>query len=120
MYTPPARFSHGDYPTAANINTFKTGLDAIHDVAGDIAINPAVLHRGITVHSYVIVHKYRWLLHLGGGRIDDPFEGEDSVTFDGESDEWRTFDLTQIEWMTLGRVYQVEALVACIEDYEAY
>jgi hypothetical protein len=118
-YTPPATFAHGDYPTAANINLFKTGLDAIHDLAGDAVINPAVLELGITAHSYAIVNRYRWLLFLGSGRIDDPFEGEESVTISGSVSEWTTYDLTQIEWITPGRVYQVEAVSAAFEDYEA-
>lgn len=118
-YTPPKVWQHGDYPTAADLNKYKAGLDAVNVALGDYTINPAVAVRIGNVQGYYLIHRHRWLIYLGGGRIEDPSGVGETVTLTaGGGGNWASYDLSQIEWMVPGRLYQVEAVQCVFEDYE--
>lgn len=119
-YAVPFQWAHGDYPTAARLNLYKSGLDAIHDALGDYSLNPAVARRIDPVQGYYFLHRHRWLLYRGAGRIEDPAGVGETVNL-SEADDmgWTTYDLDNVEWLIPGKLYQVQAVIACLEDYEA-
>ena len=119
-YNPPYFWSHGDYPTAARINLYKTGLDAIHDALGDYTLNPTASRRIGTVQGYYLLHKYRWLLYRDAGRIEDPNGVGETVNLAAAEDSgWTSYDLDQVDWMFPGKLYQVQAVISCFEDMSA-
>jgi hypothetical protein len=121
-YAVPFVWSHGDYPTAARLNLYKSGLDAIHDALGDYAVNGAVARLITPVQGYYFLHRHRWLLYRAApdaGRIEDPSGVGESVTLSATGSEWGNYDLSTIEWMIPGKLYQVQDVVGCMEDYEA-
>lgn len=118
-YQIPERWAHGDYPTAAKLNKYKDGLDAIHAALGDYRINPAVSLRIDPVDSYYFVRRHRYLLYLGAGEIRDPMGVGEAVSLSaGVGGSWAVRDLSSIDWMVPGKLYQVDDVQACIEDYE--
>lgn len=120
-YAVPQRWAHGDYPTAANLNKYKSGLDAIHDALGDASLNMAVARRIDPVQGYYFLHRHRWLIYRAdpaAGRIEDPAGVGDTVTLTATGGSWASYDLGQIDWLLPGKLYQVQAVVACLEDIE--
>lgn len=121
-YSPPESWAHGDYPTAARLNKYKDGMDAVHGALGDYALNAAVARRIAPVQGYYLLHRHRWLLYRAdpdAGRIEDPAGVGETVTLTATGSQWASYDLSQVEWLVPGKLYQVQAVVACLEDYEA-
>lgn len=122
-YQVPEQWSHGEYPTAAKINKYKDGLDATHALLGDARIHPAVQlnQAGDVILSYHLIHRHRWLIYRGAGNIDDPANVGEAVALSAaDGGGWTSYDLAQVSWLTPGRLYEVEGVVGCFEDYEAY
>lgn len=120
-YAVPKVWQHGDYPTAAELNKYKSGLDAIHDALGDASLNMAVARRIAPVQGYYFLHRHRWLIYRAdpdAGRIEDPAGVGDTVTLTATGSSWGSYDLGQIDWLVPGKLYQVQAVVACLEDIE--
>lgn len=120
-YQVPPRWSHGDFPTAADMNKYKDALDDIFARVGSSNLNRTVSFREGNIQSFFIVHQYRWLLYRGDGWIQDPSGiGERaSLSVGSPSSQWLTFDLMQIDWMTPGKLYQIQNVDSCFEDFEA-
>lgn len=120
-YSVPFQFSHGDYPTAARMNLYKDGLDAIYALTGSYPINMFVCKRTGTVQGFYFVHRLRWLIFRNdsAGRIEDPAGVGATVTLEVSGAEWTSYDLDQVDWMIPGKLYQVQALFSCFENAEA-
>lgn len=121
-YAVPSVWAHGDIPTHTNINKFKDGLDAIYALTGSVEINPAVARRIDPVQGYYFLHRHRWLVYRAdpsAGRIEDPLGTGETVSLAVTGSSWGTYDLSQVDWLYPGRLYQVQAVVACLEDVEA-
>jgi hypothetical protein len=117
-YSAPPQWAHLDYPTAAKLNLYKDGLDAAYALTGSDKLQPAVCHRMATVQGYYLVNRWRWLLYLGAGRIDDPAGVGDEVSL-SDTGGWAAYDLLQVDWLHPGRLYQVQDVQCCFEDYES-
>lgn len=118
-YVVPKEWQHGDYPTAAEMNKYKDGMDATHALTGDVKIHPAVLKNLTVDKGYFFVHRHRWLIYRGDGEIVDPAGVGETVTIAGDGNAWLTYDLPQVTWLIPGKLYEVKDVVACFEDYEA-
>lgn len=119
-YQVPPRWAMGDYPTAALINKYKDGIDAIHAALGDYGVNwPAASRAGAHVQGFYFLHSLRWLCYRGAGRIEDPAGVGETVTLSGDGVNWTSYDLDSIDWMVQGKLYQVQAVTSCMEDSEA-
>lgn len=122
-YSVPEQWEHGEYPTAAKMNKYKDGLDAIYANLGDYVVNPAVARRIDPVQGYYFLHRHRWLVYRAdpdAGRIEDPAGVGETVTLTATGSNWASYDLGQVDWLIPGKLYQVQSVVACLEDYEAY
>lgn len=116
-YAKPQYWSHADYPTATTMNYYKSGLDAIYALTGSYQINPAVSRRTDNVQGYYLVNKHRWLLYYNAGTIEDPAGVGETVTL-SVSGAWTAYDLTQVDWLYVGKLYHVQGVLSCFEDYE--
>ena len=102
------------------MNKYKDGLDAIHAALGDYVLNPTVARRIDPVQGYYFLHAKRWLLYRDAGRIEDPAGVGATVTLAAADDGgWTSYDLDQVDWLIPGKLYQVQAVIACLEDSEA-
>jgi hypothetical protein len=116
-YTAPPQWAHLDYPTAAKMNLYKTGMDAVLAQQGTYPTNVAVCRRMATVQGYYIVNRWRWLIYHGTGRIEDP-AGVGEVVNLSDAPVWAAYDLLQVDWIYPGKNYQVQAVTCCFEDFE--
>lgn len=110
-------WAHGDKPTAAQINAFKTDLDAAHSALGDYGWNVANQTQSESVFHFVHGQRY---LHFGSsGEIVDVFSVNDDVALSEGSDGTGTVDLDSLGWLTYGMFYKVTGVSWAIEDSEA-
>lgn len=120
-YVVPRTWSHGEYPTAAEMTDIKSSMDYLNSVMGDGGLQKAVALRNGFVQGYYIVHRLRWLVYKGAGRIEDPAGVSETVSLSAADDGgYTSYDLDQIDWLVPGKIYQVQAVTACLEDYEGY
>jgi hypothetical protein len=118
-YAVPPTWQHGDYPTAVKIAKYKDGLDAIYATVGNVQLHPAVIRRMGEIESYWLVNHYRWLIYRGDGGIHDPSGSGDTVALSGSGSTWLNYDLSQVDWIFPGKLYHVEDVLGCFEDYES-
>ena len=116
-YTPPEQWSHGDYPTAAKLNQYKTGLDAIHDQLGDVDRQWPSMHLANEYHSHWLINRYRYLVYRGTGVISDPNNDFDSVSLSDSGGNWLTYDLSSVEWIVPGKLYEVQGVTEAYEQF---
>jgi hypothetical protein len=114
-YSAPPTWAHLDRPTAAKLNSYDDGLDAIHILTGDAPYNVATAAIMGNVAHYYIVNRWRWLLYLGAGRILDPAGVAADVSL-SSTGGWAAYDLLQVAWMYPGKLYQVQNVTCCFED----
>lgn len=122
-YVLPPRFSHGDYPTAAQINKYKDGLDHIHSLVGDVDYEYPIVNRQDEgdladgeLHSHWFVNCYRYLIYRSAGSIHDPGNVFDTVSLEDTGGFFRAYDLTQIEWVIPGKMYEVQGVTEAYES----
>lgn len=114
-YQTPPTWAYLEYPTAAKMNQYKAGMDAIYAQMGSSKLNPAVCKRMATVQGYYHVNLRRWLIYLGAGRIEDPAGVNEQVSL-SDNGGWSAYDLMQVDWIYPGKIYQVQAVTCCFED----
>lgn len=137
-YAQPAKFSHGDFPTAANLETINTALVAIAEIASDGTtpasgetlpqLNPAVYwnrekgeafgSRVQTDSDYWILHRHRYLHYKSTGAIEDPAGTGTAVSLSNEED-FNVYDLDSVDWLAYGQMYKVTGVDFCMEDSNA-
>jgi len=118
-YVTPPTWSYLEYPTAAKMNQYKTGLDAINAQVAPYRMNICVKRRMSTVEHFYFVHQQRWLIYFHGGRIVDPQDVNDPVSL-SDTGGWASYDLTQVNWIFPGRLYQVQDVTSCFEDMTGF
>ena len=113
----PARWEHGDYPTAANMNTYKSALDTVHRRLGDDQTNHAVAG-GVSSGVFWMVNRYSWLHFLSDGEIVDPTGSGASVSLsDGGASSPVAYDISNVSWMYPGKRYYVSGCSFACEEY---
>jgi hypothetical protein len=123
-YTPPQQWQHGDYPTATAINKYKTGLDAIHDMWGDKDFEYSIMHLSQSpplagvgeYHSFWLINRYRYLVYRGEMTIHDPDNVFDTVSL--TDSDWIGYDLSSIEWIIPGKLYEVQGAGEAYESFD--
>lgn len=126
-YSAPKIWSHGDLPTAAELNKYSSSLNYLYDHIGGGSVNPAIMSNR-SEHSWnastanesgmYVIHKNRYLHYLNSdsnAEISDPSNVGDDVAL-GNTGAWAVYDLEQIDWMTPGKIYYVKFATACAED----
>jgi len=113
-------WQHGDYPTAADFNAIKAALDALYAQTGSAEVNAAVCYRRETVQGFYFVHKLTYLIYLiqapeTDGSIEDPAGVGETVSLPTGAG-FLYYDLSSVEWLFPGKIYQVQGVTTCIED----
>lgn len=99
------------------MNYYKTGHDEIYALLGTYQVNPAVARRTDNVQGYYFVHMHRWLIYYDAGTIEDPAGIGDTITL-SVSGAWTAYDLSQVDWLYPGKLYHVQGVLTCFEDYQ--
>lgn len=117
-YQVPTEFVHGNIPTGADMNKYKDALDAIHDIAGDVlrAYPAAHVLAGNDHDRHYLIHRYRWLFFQSNGSIVDPADPTNNTVTITEDTEPTLYDLNQIDWLFLGKLYYVDGVTWCVES----
>lgn len=120
-YQVPPIWEHGDVPTAAQMNTYSNGQNAIKALldVSDKNVTSPVFGGDEDDAKWVLTHINRYLLYddecdvyeyadnSNRTSLEEPPEGEIGI-----------FDLDTIGWLTYGMRYVVEGSAWVIEDYE--
>lgn len=115
-YVAPQQWSRGNVPTAALLNKYSTGLNAIHETTGDMAVNPCV-QAYLSEAVFFLTHTHRYLFYLSKGEIEDPNGVEDPVSLTEQKTGAVTrFDLDDVGWLNYGKVYMITGCSMCLED----
>lgn len=121
-YTAPDRFQHGDKPTAAKLNKWKSGLEAIYAKTGDRALNfpcSKNIDDGMGDDRYFI-HTHRYLhFRADEGKIRDPSGVGDEVGISETDNSFTVFDLDTVGWLQYGMLYYVHDAQYAIEWKDA-
>lgn len=131
-YTAPPQWAHGDIPTAANMQKYSDGLNAIYTaINGKKHIRASRLrqwltrssdthHLGVTdALSYLLnVHQWRWLLYQGAGTLSNVAGSETTSLPDTTNGGTNTFDLDSVDWLNYGMIYRVNGVNFALEDWE--
>jgi hypothetical protein len=117
-YQIPKHWTHGNIPTAADMNKYSDALNAIHAIVGDVLMARPSAHAlaGVDNDYHVFVHRYRWLKYQSTGSIEDigdPVNNTQDLAEDGEP---TILDLNTIDWMYPGKLY---AVTGCTYAQEA-
>jgi hypothetical protein len=122
------QWSHGDIPTAADLNAYSTSLAALYAASDAYNSNPALFllineseGSGVGGATYLdheaffrLIHLRRYLHYKGAGVIQDPAGLADDVTLTEPSAGFGVVDLDSILWLTYGAAYNV-SVEGCIE-----
>ena len=133
-YAPPSRFSHGDFPTKANLDTINDALDAIGEILSDGTTpqngeelpryNPGVFFNrekwtagGVNRDGsdYWILHKARYLHYVSTGSIVDTAGLETAVSLSNDA-SFNVYDLDSVSWLAYGMMYKVTGVDFCMES----
>lgn len=110
-------WAHGDKPTAAQVNEYKTVLDAANTALSGGTIQLPAMH--VSEAVFGIVHCYRYL-HFGSqGALVDPTGVQDDVGLSDGGAGHGVLDLDSMGWLGYGRRYEVTGVTWCQEDWEA-
>lgn len=120
-YTGAPYFSHGDTISAAQANQWSDGLNLVHDMVGDDAIEFAQFYSNMgDTQRHYIVHKRKYLITRSTGEIRHP---TDPTTYAGVSiGDGDPFTITEVDgsvpWLVAGMLYEVRGCSFASEDDE--
>ncbi|MFN8493147.1 MAG: hypothetical protein U0350_36425 [Caldilineaceae bacterium] len=106
-------WKHGDYPTAAFVNSVGAALDAAHAKRGDAARVYAVRQVSSAIFSHT--HRARYLWFRSTGQIKDPAGVGETISISDENNSPTKYDLNQVAWLFYGYTYEVTGVTWCIE-----
>ena len=117
-YTVPDQWAHGDKPTAAKVNEWKTDLDEIHAKTGDRAVNLPVKN-SVAGTRFYFVHRFRYLHFIAdAGVITDPNGTGDDVNIASDGG-FAVYDLDGVDWLQEGMLYYVDEANYAVEYWQA-
>ncbi len=117
-YAAPHRFAHGDIPTAAQLQTYATALDALHERMGDVLLiySSANLNSGED-NNHFFIHRHRYLWFQGNGTLEDPAAGGETLTLSDDDGNPTRYDLDGLGWLVPGKLYYVSDCTWCMETF---
>jgi hypothetical protein len=118
-YSAPPQWSHGQTVSAANMQKYSDGLDAIKPMIGETKYNWVILNSNMEdTQGFWLVHKRRWLIYKSTGVVR---HASDSTTYPdvslSDTGGICAFDLDAgVDWLIAGQLYQVVGCAVCYED----
>ena len=126
-YVTPHIFAHGEFPTAANLNTISVGQISINERKPYALFAPCTA-KMTTGQATGFYHRHRWLHYKSSGQLIDPVRyadplelaGEEEVSLPNTSDDWfNVYDLDSVAWLSYGALYFVQGVDFVMElDWE--
>lgn len=112
-------WQQGDRPTAAQINEYKTVLDAANTaLASGTGVPMQLPAEHIGEARFEILHVYRYLHFGSNGKLIDLSGAQDDVSLSEGENEVGVVDLEKLGWLAYGVTYQVEGVSWAQEDWE--
>ncbi len=109
-------WAHGDRPTAAQMNEYKTVLDGAY--AALEGGNWQLPAEHMSESAFGLIHCYRYL-HFGStGTLTDIAGIYPDQSLSEGSDGHGVLDLDSLGWLNYGRPYEVAGVTWCQEDWE--
>lgn len=133
-YSAPHIFAHGEYPTAANMNIYSDGLNAIYDALSSGKPRPPSAkfrqyetrdsdthNDGMYLHpdfSFLTMpYLARWLFYSGEGKLHSFPDLANQVSLPNSS-EINIYDLTSIPWLIPGMIMKITDVKWAFADWE--
>jgi hypothetical protein len=113
-YTIPRQWSHGDAPTAADMQKYSDGLTFLNAIIRPLNFATPFSTMEEAQQTW-LVHAKRYLIYASTGRIIDPAGIGADVDLSSDNDI-NTYDLDEIDWLTSGKLYQVNGCSCALED----
>jgi hypothetical protein len=120
-YAVPPRFSHGSTVSAAEMQKYSDGLNAIHDALPLEKISWGIPYSNMEdTQTFFLIHKRRWLIYKSTGEIQHPTEPETYPAVSlSDTGGICAADLDQeVDWLVPGMLYKVVGCSVCFEDDE--
>lgn len=122
-YLPPPHWNHGDRVSAEQLNILGGNLIDIYNRTAGVNLQFGSLSIS-GEHSYLFVHRYRWLHFLNQGTIVPLFETTpaafDAVDISSPANTWSAaFDLDSVVGLSYGAFYVVNGVSWAVEDATA-
>jgi hypothetical protein len=121
IYTPPARFAHLDYPTAAKFNKISAGVLASYEKLFQTTHQMAAYQGPVSIWS--VFHRFDYLIYRtpnveGMQPRISPLNSEigDEISLPESRDRYSTFDLRTVEWLSPGMIYTLTDVAGAMED----
>lgn len=110
-------FTHGDRPTAADMNEIKAQLDKARPLleAGNIQLPAERIEVG---GSASFLRSYRYLHFWSNGLLVDPAGVAKDVSLSEGENGRGVVDLDSLDWIPIGKYYRVEGVNFAQEDWE--
>lgn len=120
IYTPPARFAHLEYPTAAKLNAVSDGVLACYERLFQRTMQRAA-YQGPS--RWAVFHRLDYLIY----RTPDvdgmqprivPLVSTvgDEISLPESRNRYTSFDLGTVEWLTPGMWYKLLDVAGAMED----
>jgi hypothetical protein len=107
-------WAHGDKPTAAQMNEYKTVLDGARVLLeGNTFALPA---EHMSESAFGLIHCYRYLHFASTGTLHDIQSAYPDVSLSEDSDGHGVLDLNSLGWLNYGRLYEVTGVTWCQES----
>lgn len=133
-YSAPHIFEHGEYPTAANMNIYSDGLNAIYTALSSGKMRaPSAKYtqyetRASDTHndgmaanpdySYLtMVYLERWLFYSGEGKLFSFPDLAKQVSLPNDATV-NIYDLASIPWLIPGMIVKITAVKWAFADWE--
>ena len=117
-YGVPPTWARGDTVSHTEMNAYKTALDAARTQTGDVQWNVLVMRNNTQDRGYFLLHRQRYLHHIGNGELLDPSGAGDAVALTGDGANVVAYDLLNVSWLAEGMLYEVKDVTFCCEDYD--
>lgn len=108
-------WQHGEQPTAAILNEYRTALIDAHTTLGDDG-GWSEAHEKISEASFVMLHTWRYLHFTSTGQITDLY-GNNALDLEENADGQGRIDLDTLDWLVYGQLYRVNGVSVCMEDW---
>lgn len=109
-------WAHGDKPTAAQMNEYKTVLDAAY--AALEGGNWQLPAEHMSEAAFGLLHCYRYLHYGSTGVLRDLQGVYPDRSLSEAAGGQGVLDLDSLGWMNYGRPYEVTGVTWCQEDWE--
>lgn len=115
-YETPPQWVHGNLVTDANMRTYSNAIDALNTAFGAHSLQN-VAGTDIADGRWYFIHTHRYLWYKGKGFVTHPNDGKKQTSLSETATDttWERFDLSTIDWLYPGALYEVTEVDGALE-----